>query len=649
MFQWFSQYNYDFALAAIPIQLILLGFYCSRKNLPVRSSTSFLWVMLANLAMTTFDLISCEMNEIWTRYPLWVMYLVNQAYFLGFIIRGWALFDYTAQECHGYSVFGKTVTRLLHVPALAVVVLILSTPWTATIFHFSPQQGYYNCFVYPVIYYSTYFYIAASLLCVMLCWKNIDFRLKVSMVSYNLILIAGILLRKQFIDTLVTSYFSILAIVFIYLSAQNPDLYRDKKTRLFNKDAFDKIGGEYLLGDQPFHCIVACVNNYASAKALYGQQQLNRCMDMFGQWMHRSFPRYNVFYFGNGDFLLLRRGRFEDDRDGILRSMHTHFEHSWKSSAIEMPLSVSAMVLPYALFPKEITLANDFISYIFGRTYVENRRGNMIVSETIAKEFAREKDVESALIRALEQKRIQAFFQPIYSVREGRIVGAEALARLNDPKLGFIPPDEFIRVAERTGDIMEVGRQIMARVCEFLNAAHPENWGIRKISVNLSPAQCMNDQLASELADIADQYGVPLNMISFEITESSIEDHYLIRKQMLSLQRQGANFSLDDFGTGTSNIVRLLDLPISIVKFDRNLVNSYFSGESKILPDLVGMFQRANMRIVAEGVETKEMLDALAELGCDYIQGYYFSMPVPPEKFARYMSGVQAKTGPARD
>ena len=101
MFQWLSQYNYDFALAAIPIQLLLLIFYCSRRNLPIRASYSFLWVMLANLAMTAFDLISCEMNEIWTEYPLWLMYVVNQGYFLGFILRGWALYDYTAEECHG--------------------------------------------------------------------------------------------------------------------------------------------------------------------------------------------------------------------------------------------------------------------------------------------------------------------------------------------------------------------------------------------------------------------------------------------------------------------------------------------------------------------------------------------------------------------
>ena len=144
-----------------------------------------------------------------------------------------------------------------------------------------------------------------------------------------MVLIAGILLRKQFINTLVTSYFSILAILFIYLSAQNPDLYRDKKTHLFNKDAFEKIGTEYLVSGTPFHCIIATIHNYMSAKNLYGHQQLSSCLDIFGQWLRRSFPGYYVFYFGNGDFLLFRKGRFEDDKENILRSMENpHHEMS---------------------------------------------------------------------------------------------------------------------------------------------------------------------------------------------------------------------------------------------------------------------------------------------------------------------------------
>lgn len=637
MFHWLSSYNYDFALAAIPIQIILLAFYCSRRNLPVRSSYSFLWVMLFNLTMTASDLISCEMNEIWTSFPLWLMYLVNLAYFISFIGRGWALYDYTAEECGAYYAMGRYSRLLSWIPAMVVSGLILSTPWTAVIFHFAPERGYYNCEMYPSIYFSTYFYIAVSLLCVAVRWRSISLRLKCSVLGYNAVLIAGIFLRKLFINTLVTSYFSILAILVIYLSAQNPDLYREKKTLLFNQDAFDKICTEFLRRNLDFHCIIATAHNYESAKALYGTRQLTRGLRMMGRWMVTTFRDYYVFYFGNGNFLLLRKTCFHAQRDELLQTLESRFTRSWKSEDTEVVLSMAVMVLPCHVMPREISGVHDLIGYAFSRAYVENKRGNMVITDEMEEAILRQAAVETALGRALEEGRVEAYLQPIYSTKEDRIVGAEALARLRDPELGFIPPDEFIRVAERTGDIMELGRQIFEKVCIFLEEEHPERLGIECINVNLSPAQCLNDQLAAELSAIAHAHHVPMNMIDFEITETSIEDFLLIQRQMLRLQQRGAAFSLDDFGTGTSNLTRLMMLPIHVVKLDLNVVNAYFTGESGILPDLVHMFQNAHMRVVVEGVETERMKTELAEMGCDYEQGYYFSRPVPPDQFLSYL------------
>ena len=640
MFEQLSHYNYDYALASIPIQLILLIFYCSRRNLPVRSSTSFLLVMIANLVMTIFDLVSCEMNEIWTGYPLWLMYVVNQAYFLGFIGRGWALYDYTAEECQGYSALGKTFSRLINIPAIVAALLILSTPWTATIFHFAPEKGYYNCHIYPIIYFCTYFYIAMSLLCVFLRWKQTDVRLKTSMVGYNLVLIAGIVLRKQFIDTFVTSYFSILAILFIYLSAQNPDLYRDKETRLLNRPAFEKIGSEFLAKKIPFRYILFKIDNYSSAKVLYGYQQMAQTADLIGQWLRNTFPDDYAFYHRNGEFLLLQQGVFEDNGEAVVQKLKKGFMHPWKSENSEVSLSVSAMVLPHQILPKDIKRIEDLMTYAYGRMHEENKKGNLVFSGDIVTALDRQGEVEVALSRALESHGLEAYFQPIYCVRERRIVGAEALARLRDPEMGFIPPDEFVRAAERNGDISELGRQIFERVCEFIATGEPQRLGMRTVNVNLSPAQCRSDQLASELIKIAETQKVPLDFVDFEITETSTEDEQLLLRQMRGLEEKGATFALDDFGTGTSNLVRLLKLPIKFVKLDKFLVDSYFNGENDVLPDLVRMFHNAGKLVVAEGVETEAMKDELIRMGCDYEQGYYFSKPIPPEEFVAYMEKI---------
>ena len=148
----------------------------------------------------------------------------------------------------------------------------------------------------------------------------------------------------------------------------------------------------------------------------------------------------------------------------------------------------------------------------------------------------------------------------------------------------------------------------------------------------------MDTQLAPDFAEIAKRYQVPMSMIDFEITETAIDDHQAILEQIYRLKESGAELSLDDFGTGTSNLTRLMKLPIDLVKLDLTVVHAYFNGEAAILPDLIRMFHNADMKIVVEGVETEEMMRRLSELSCNYQQGYHFSRPVPPTDFLDYLN-----------
>ncbi len=134
MIHWLSDYNYDFALASIPVQLLIILFYSFRRNLPIRQSHCFLAVMISNLTMTLADIVSCEMNEVWTSFPMWIMYVINMLYFLPFLIRGWALFAYTSEVCGAFRKLGRWFRIVTLIPVSVGVFLTLSTPWTAAIF-----------------------------------------------------------------------------------------------------------------------------------------------------------------------------------------------------------------------------------------------------------------------------------------------------------------------------------------------------------------------------------------------------------------------------------------------------------------------------------------------------------------------------------
>ena len=636
MFTWLSSYDYDFSLAAIPVQIILLVFYGLRRNLPIRQSVCFSTVMLANLVMTISDIVACELNELYASLPHFYLYLANIIYFLAFIIRGWALFDYTVESCREYKILGRQARFFSAVPALIAFILIIITPWAKTIFTIGPN-GYENCMLYRTIYLCTYFYIFASFICIFSCFGRLDTRTRGGLICSNLILFVGLILRKMFYGNyLVTSYFSLLVILIIYLSMENPDLYRDHIIKLFNKDAFDLIGLDYLNKNLPFHCIVASVHNYETAKGLFGVKQLNNALIYIGNQMIRRFPGYYVFYFGNGNFLLLKRGKIAEDSQYSIESWEDTFKRMQDINYEDVSLYLNMMILPFDLMQKNIFQIDELIDFTFFHSYVENQKGSFVVTQPMLDALHRGKDIEAALSMALENHTLQAYFQPIYSTEKKRIVGVETLARLIDPKLGYIPPDEFIGIAERDGYIMELGRQIFELACIFCRKQKLMDKGIEFINVNLSPIQCLNEQLSVELSAIADRHGIPLSVFDFEITESAADDYETIQRQMLLLQQKGAVISLDDFGTGTSNLTRLMKLPIHVVKLDMDITHSYFRGEAEFLPDLIKMFQNSQMKIVVEGVETVQMKEKLSDLKCDYLQGFYFSKALPPEEFMQY-------------
>lgn len=635
MFNWISPFNYDFAIAAIPIQLVLLVFYGVRRNLPIWQSSCFWFVMFANLIMTSADIISCEMNEIWYEYPLWVMYAINHAYFLGFIVRGWALFAYTAESSHSHK--GNWIFWIVTaVPASVAVILILSTPWTSAIYTIA-EDGYHNCSLYKTIYFSTYFYIIASLIIVIYNWVKLSRRMKAGLLSFNLLLLFGIIIRKQFYHMLVTSYFSILSILIIYLTSENPDLYRDNRTRLMNKAALDLIVLDYGEKKIPFSLMTMTIHNYEESKSVYGISQVNDGLKAIAEWLSNTYHKYSAFYTRNGNFILLIKGHLHDNPEKLMKEWKEKYEGLQRSYYGIVQMKISAMLIPDSVIDSGGVLPGNLARFAVANSYNENTRGNYVFSEAMIKGVKNQKSVERAVKDAISDNRFEVYFQPIYSIKEDKVMGAEALARLNDPKLGFISPLDFIPVAEKNGDIMEIGRQIFEKICIFLERIDPKELGIEFINVNLSPIQCMSHSLTEELAAIAKRHNIPMSMFDFEITESLIDDYDMIQMQIAGLRAMGAELSLDDFGTGASNISSLMNLPIHVVKVDMTFTRSFFEGKAAFLPDLIKLFQHSDMEIVVEGIETKEMKDKMSEMGCDYEQGYYFSRPLPPSDFIKYM------------
>ena len=254
-------------------------------------------------------------------------------------------------------------------------------------------------------------------------------------------------------------------------------------------------------------------------------------------------------------------------------------------------------------------------------------------------EFAVLDHIDQILENAIAGNGLEMYYQPIYNTSEKRFRSAEALARVHDPRYGLISPLKFIPVAEKSGLIIPLGSAIIESVFRFISENPLESLGLSYIEINLSVMQCRQKELPEIISRLQKKYGVLPEQINFEVTESIMGTVDSVLEQNLRrLSEMGYCFSLDDYGTGYSNLQRLRRLPLSLVKIDKSMVDDIFTADgSIIMKNTVQMMQGINKRLVIEGVETKEALTVLEQLSCDYIQGFYFSRPLPEEDFAAFI------------
>ena len=246
------------------------------------------------------------------------------------------------------------------------------------------------------------------------------------------------------------------------------------------------------------------------------------------------------------------------------------------------------------------------------------------------------KEIIEVLKNALANDEFFVVYQPIFSVEKQKFTTAEALLRLKSKKLGIIGPDEFIPLAEQNGLILPIGEFVIKTVCEFISKERIWEKGIEYIHVNLSAIQCMQENLHQQLIEIMDSYNLEYKYLNFEVTETvAIASSDILKNNMSKLIEKSIKFSLDDYGTGFSNIYSLIRYPFNTIKIDKSIIWASMKDERAmvILENIIELAKSLNKEVVAEGVEDIDQVNILKKFGCDYNQGYYYSKPIMLEEF----------------
>ena len=279
------------------------------------------------------------------------------------------------------------------------------------------------------------------------------------------------------------------------------------------------------------------------------------------------------------------------------------------------------------------------IRQIYGVYYQE-------YTDALRLEKLREQRILDSMEKALEQHQFQVYYQPKHRSATGCPVGAEALVRWIHPEYGFMSPGEFIPLFERVGFIRTLDRYVWTQVGKDINRWKAQGLPLVPVSINLSRRDFESPDLADDILGLMQELQLEPEMIHIELTESAFtEDPKRISDCLARLHKAKFVIELDDFGSGYSSLTTLNSLDLDVLKIDMSIIRQDKPGTQRnALEFCMELAKMMNLETVAEGIETENQVNRVRSLGCDYIQGYYYSKPVPVEEFERYMTSYAAQS-----
>ncbi len=285
--------------------------------------------------------------------------------------------------------------------------------------------------------------------------------------------------------------------------------------------------------------------------------------------------------------------------------------------------------------PIELLQHADFAMY---RAKQHGKDRVQLYDDALQRWAATRREYERSLAHAVEQAELLLHFQPIVDIASGRVVGSEALVRWERPNLGLIRPNDFIPVAEESGLIVPIGRWVLAEACRA--AASWQRRGLDiGVSVNVSPRELAEPDLADYVATVARESGLPSGSLTIEVTETAVlDDASQAIEMLLDLRALGVRVALDDFGTGYSSLTHVRQMPITSIKIDQSFVRDLgvVDSDRAIVAAIVGLARGLGLDVVAEGVGEPAQLELLRGLGARLAQGYLYSPPLPKDEFVEF-------------
>nr|MCR4742124.1 EAL domain-containing protein [Treponema sp.] len=439
-----------------------------------------------------------------------------------------------------------------------------------------------------------------------------------------------------------------LGILLIALSIQRPEELLDFKTGFFSRNSYIENFNKAKINNKRTCHIFVNISNYRNLRNIIGYDTGFELSNFISQLIRKNISHLKVYpdlyYLKNGEFRIVLGPRYLNKTKEVAEIINNSFLKSFYYKDIELNFVANVCVVRV---PEEINTLETLFN--FGKDLLNPKfhTGEILYAKDIYRtDYYQElQHLDTIMEKGFINGNYTVHYQPIYDLKEKAFNSAEAFIRLNDDRYGFIDLENLIPAAENAGIIHRLDNFVVEQVCQFIKKPGFEETGLKRITVNFSLIHCMQDNFPSQYLEILDIYQVPKDKIILELAESEITAvQEKLVENLKILNEAGVPISIDNFGKSYSNTQRLGLIPMKIIKFDKSLVKSLDEPNISILvKKMMEVSKALNVKIAISGVETPSNFSFFEKEDCDYLQGYFFTRPIPEKHLLRFLKNAREK------
>ena len=579
-----------------------------RKSLYTKSARAFRFALYSAILCITFDMASVWWIIYAQYFPDTIVNFFCKAYLIMLITVCFSALNYLLTEVNDQ----QTVMTLRRVAESILAVssfLIIISP----IERFYNDQFLYTYGIATKITYATAFLFFLSIaICALALKETVSKDRRMAVCIWMGIWIV-----------------SSIGLTFLFAELENPVTYIDTETNLYNVKASKNYAEEELQKTGSVYGV--CIRLNTLSKSMSSRESKRIIIAIANKLNEFKDPTFRI---ENYSFLILSK---KENVEKNLQEMQKFFLSLEKEIVAFQKVTIKYGV---AKEDKIFESVDDLVNAYYYMSKIDEQKNIVYVNAELLNQLKEKETMKKEIVAALQEDRVEVFYQPIYDTKKKMFASAEALVRMRGRDRKIIPPSAFVPLAEESGLIVPLGERIFELACKMINKEQIETLGVKYIEINLSAVQCEHTSLYENFKRIMRQEHVRPEQLNFEITETvQMNMSNALQSTIWRFVEYGVKFSLDDFGTGSSNLDYMANMPVNIVKLDYTMTQGYFTNPKTkmIIEHVIPMIKQMGFEIVCEGVETEEQLHAMEALGVEYIQGYYFSKPLPREEYLEFI------------